>query len=95
MGTGVDLLRMLEPVVRPCGLSGPTKAGSPKQPIEVRSFDSLLEEARAADEPRHDEASGSAQTGPAKANPLAELARMDRIENPSLRLLIGGEGAKA
>ncbi len=40
----VDLLRLLEPAVRPGGLPARTDPGRP--PLEARSFESLLDEAR-------------------------------------------------
>lgn len=96
MGNGVDLLKLLEPASRPAGLSGPTSTSKPSTPIESRSFESVLEEARAlpADDEANDEIGGDAATkknSEAKAaGPLAELVRVDRIENESLRRLIGG-----
>jgi hypothetical protein len=45
LGTGVDLLKLLEPAVRPAGLAGPT--AKPSTAIENRSFESMLDEAQA------------------------------------------------
>jgi Ca-activated chloride channel family protein len=44
MANGVDLLRLLEPAVRPGG--GLSSPAMPRQPIESRSFDSLKLESR-------------------------------------------------
>ena len=99
MGTGIDLLRMLEPLVRPGGVGAPTGA-KPTVPIEARSFDSLLDEARqlaAAGDgavPPQGLAAGSPEAGaePAAATraltPLTGLGQVDRIENGSLRDLL-------
>ncbi len=102
-----DLLRMLEPAVRPVGLPGP--AVQPREPLESRSFESLLEEARAtgsgdtagagtAGEVTQ-EAEGSQGVAeprrPAPAGWVGRLGSLDRIENGSLRRLIGGAGGGA
>jgi hypothetical protein len=106
----VNLLRLLEPAVRPGGLSGPSKA--PTEPIEQRSFESLLEEARSlnvtgnvagAAEP--DLLEGSQEKPPESPEPpespakkpaglIGQLAQFDRIDNPSLRRLIAGESGE-
>lgn len=90
MGSGVDLLRLLEPATRPAGT--PARASCPTAPIESRSFESLLEQAR---ETATRETDGEPETQAAPpasktAGPLSDLARVDRIENGSLRQLIGG-----
>jgi hypothetical protein len=92
MGQGVDLLRLLEPAVRPGGLPGVAKA--PVPPIEERSFEALLEEARqdpASAEGQAPAADESTAPSVPKAMPLAPLGQIDRIENRSLRDLIGGK----
>lgn len=43
MGNELDLLKRLEPAVRPAGAPAPSIQG--KKPLEQRSFDELLEEA--------------------------------------------------
>jgi len=94
MGQGVDLLRLLEPAVRPGGLPGAAKAPTP--PLEQRDFEALLAEARqdpgpaAAAAPAADDAAAAPAATP-KAAPLAPLGQIDRIENRSLRALIGGK----
>ena len=86
MGQESDLLRMLEPLVRPGAghLPGPKAA---REPFETRSFDSLLAEARGPDE-----GSGSAAKT-LESGALEALARVDRIENASLRVLVAHGGA--
>lgn len=88
MSNGVDLLRLLEPAVRPGGLAG--GKALPTQPIESRSFESLLEEAKAAGLPQQ------AVNEPNRASavdPLKPLARVDLIDNAALLRMIGGERA--
>ena len=47
MNVNADLLRLLEPTVRPSGAPGAQRGvDSAKPPIEQRSFESLLDEAR-------------------------------------------------
>jgi hypothetical protein len=94
--TNVNLLRLLEPAVRPGGLSGASRA--PAEPIEQRSFESLLDEARSIELPgagaaEPDLLEGSPEEPPAKkpAGLIGQLAQFDRIDNPSLRRLIAGE----
>ncbi len=48
MSDGSELLRMLEPAVRPMGAPGRTHA--PQSPMEQRGFDQLLREAEHSDE---------------------------------------------
>ena len=62
MGTGVDLLKLLEPVVRPGGLPGPKGAGAGSGPIETRSFESLLSEASGTDSSDTDTAGGGGES---------------------------------
>jgi hypothetical protein len=102
-----DLLRMLEPAVRPGGLPGPVS--QPRAPLESRSFESLLEEARAmglrgaaeaglAGEVTQEAGGSQGVTEPrrpASAGWVGRLGSLDRIENGSLRRLIGGAGGGA
>jgi hypothetical protein len=94
MSQGVDLLRLLEPAVRPGGLPGAAKAPTP--PMEQRDFEALLAEAQqdqagAASEAPASDDGGAAHAAAPKAAPLAPLGQIDRIENRSLRALIGGK----
>lgn len=104
MGREVDLLKMLEPIVRPDGVGGakPTlRQGRDTEPIEKRSFESLLEQARQMNEAEIEEDQKKTQGSDEKArqNQLGLLAGLDRIENGSLRQLMsraavenGGKG---
>jgi len=84
-----DLLRMLEPVMRPDGLPG--RSSAPTEPFESRSFDSILDEAR-----RFDLGGGEALTQtqtpsadqPRQVDMLSQLGQVDRIANPTLLQLI-------
>lgn len=94
MGTSLDLLRMLEPTLRPDGVSGVARAAS--QPIESRSFEALLDEAQSAASQSGDAARDAGASGSETAEPVARrgpnlidrLAQVDVIENPSLRSLL-------
>jgi hypothetical protein len=106
VGNGADLLRMLEPAIRPthAPAAGSTSQ-APKLPIENRSFESLLEEARQMNLTAEGGATGpesaataatDAPRSPAPAAPktsdlLAPLRQVDRIENSSLRAVINGK----
>ncbi len=79
---GVDLLRMLEPAVRPVGAGGPS--GPKRLPIEDRSFESLLVDARSAGE----SGGGTEAAEPQKLDPLESLSGLGAIESASLRNLI-------
>lgn len=92
MSGGADLLRMLEPAVRPAKAT--PCAAAPRQPvapIEARSFDSLLQEARQmnVDEADNIDAAGGAKA-PVQAGPLGVLVGVDAIENDALRRLLAG-----
>lgn len=97
-----DLLRMLEPPVRPGNLAPPRQ---PQLPLEQRDFESLLEEARrlglqvaqvlamaaASDPSAVSQKSGDPQSSAAASagtRPLDPLAALDRIENPAVRQLV-------
>jgi len=95
VGTGPNWLRLLEPAVRPDGVTAPIDrvSGPHHRPVEQRSFEELLAGARAqaaeetagasASEPSASPEAPS--TAPAATSPLGDLARVDRIENASLR----------
>lgn len=88
-GNATNLLRLLEPAVRPGNL--PRAASPVSAPIEARSFDSILEEAQSLNVEGQPTA-GATENGepgakPAAAGkgPLASLARIDCVENAALR----------
>ncbi len=97
MGNESELLRMLEPAVRPTGLPGPAK--QPKAPFESRSFESLLDEAKQMNASENQAtpatadqdqiADGTPAQKSARAGLIAPLTQLDRIENSTLRGLIG------
>ncbi|MEM1109910.1 MAG: hypothetical protein AAGH99_14595 [Planctomycetota bacterium] len=93
MSQGADLLRLLEPTVRPVSpvkpTSAPAKGAAGELPFEAQDFDTLLASARegtltpdASAEPQN--------TGdqPQSPGPLDALADFGRIENPGLRELL-------
>ncbi|MFA9478653.1 hypothetical protein ACERK3_10130 [Phycisphaerales bacterium AB-hyl4] len=89
-----QLLRMLEPTVRPVPTPEGRAASSGNVPIEQRSFESLLAEATSGEAGDIDEA-GAATDAPAggSANLLGPLSQVGAIENASLRALVErGEG---
>lgn len=85
MGREVDLLRMLEPAVRPGNLPAPRHGATP--PIEARSFESLLEEAQTV--PR-DEGHGPPPAKTSEISLMTQLAQHHRVENPILRQMLAG-----
>lgn len=82
----VNLLRMLEPAVRPVDV-GPSSAAQ-RLPIEERSFESLLMDARSAAEVGGEVVAAE----PPKVSPLSPLSGLDAIESASLRNLIARRG---
>jgi len=84
------LLRMLEPVVRPDGISGRGRA--PSQPFESQSFEAMLAEAHKQESPSLPQGSAAASrtAEPARAW-CARLGQIDQIENPTLRNLIAAK----
>ncbi len=98
MAGGAELLRLLEPAVRPGGLQGPSR--TPVAPLESRSFDSLLAEAA------KDGGASSGTNGPdgladnetkphaaSAASHLASLSGVDRIENAGVLEAIAGKAS--
>ena len=88
----VNLLKMLEPAVRPGGAAPTATRGAAPVPFEARSFEQLLQEAKPADTPAPASAPGpgphnnAPPVPPAPPNhPLRGLADISRIENASLR----------
>lgn len=94
MTQGADLLRLLEPAVRPVSpvkpVSGASGVKSGELPFESQDFDSLLASARdgfqAQDAPVEDQ--NEANNQPKPPGPLDALADFGRIENPGLRELL-------
>lgn len=96
MTSGADLLRMLEPAVRPVGAPAPSTR--PAAPLEEQSFESLLAEVRqlgtsdgSAQQGVDAAADGAALQDEAarpKANLLGPLSATDAIDNASLRSLV-------
>ena len=102
MTIGTDLLRMLEPAVRPDGVNPPRRT-QPSQPIEQQGFQQLLDEAKLMMQQPQQQVEQQSQiqaqdnniTKQAAAeqfNPIDHLASVGRIENDSLRMLIGKTG---
>lgn len=94
MSHGGDLLRLLMPAVSPVPTRDAPRPDA--QPIESRSFESLLEEANRIDfERTADDTTGSAEPAEAGEKPrvdntLAGLSGIDSIQNASLRQIIAG-----
>ncbi|MEM1211526.1 MAG: hypothetical protein AAGI68_04430 [Planctomycetota bacterium] len=96
-----QLLRMLEPAVRPVSL--PTTGSPPKPantPFESQSFDQLLQQATnpsTADKPAATASPDPATTAdppqPVPVSTFQPLSGIDRIENQSLRNLIAQPAA--
>lgn len=78
----VNLLRMLEPAVRPVqgGAASPARS-----PVEDQSFEALLAEARGG----AGEAGIDAAEKPRGGDVLTPLAGISNIENASLRAMVG------
>jgi len=82
----LDLLRMLEPTVRPDGVAGRAPgARAPQQPIEGRDFASLLQEAQHTPATQPSVQAASETTASAPTNPLA---RLNDIPNPAVHRII-------
>ena len=89
MSNAAELLRMLEPTVRPDGIAGAGRAAQTPPPIEAQSFDAVLRQAQAmADdqEPVSDVPGEDASTE--QSLRFARLSGIDRIDNAALRGLI-------
>jgi hypothetical protein len=89
MMSGVDLLRMLEPAVRPVGPGGSSEA-SGRVPLEAQDFDALLAEAGRAGtvgESAEPHAGNDPASKPDR-DPLSPLAALGSIGNASLRAMI-------
>ncbi len=91
MSHEAQLLRMLEPAVRPGNLPAPTRPATP--PVEQRDFETLLQEATAQVSGTNDEGAPDAGRTPKDSpDPLAPLGTLGRIENQSLRQLLSAHG---
>lgn len=99
MSNEAELLRMLEPAVRPGGL--PVPSHGRRVPIESRSFESLLEEVQGmagSANAGHPADGGSPTSGVARGVTqalIAQLAQVDRIENDSMRRAFGDRPSTA
>lgn len=103
MTDSLDLLRMLEPTVRPDGVTG-SKATGPRPPIESESFERLLQEAQAMQE---DTMVQQREESPMRAESVASssqamegrllpgLTGFEQVENASLRELLERGGGIA
>lgn len=90
MGIESHLLRMLEPAVRPDGVTDPSRKA--QVPFEARDFDSLLAEARdLVEQSTQPQQQQQSQTEQATSHPLGALSDVRHIENQSLRQLMAGE----
>ncbi|MEM8495765.1 MAG: hypothetical protein AAF663_10305 [Planctomycetota bacterium] len=89
MGTSDDLLRALNPAVRPVGPATPTRGSTTPVPFEQQSFDELLTafgQSQPQEQPTPNAGTPVAESTDA-AEPPATLD-LTRIENASLRTLI-------
>lgn len=92
MSHGGDLLRLLMPAVSPVPTRDAPRPGA--QPIESRSFESLLEEANRvevqppAGEAPKTEASPGRDSQPPAHRALAGLSGIESIQNASLRRIV-------
>lgn len=89
MGQQIDLLRLLEPTVRPGNVPGVSRG--PVAPFEFRSFESLLDEAqRQPAESASSEVQSvqSAETAPPQQSMLQRLAGPGAVQNAALRDLL-------
>lgn len=99
MGRELDLLRMLEPAVRP--VQGGARVTTGATPIESKSFESLLGEAQAAAKEMIEAVDGAVGAGPDGTPPVAEtveskliarLSGVDHVENPAVLRFTSGAG---
>ena len=98
MGKETELLRMLNPVVRPIDMPG--AVGKPTLPIESESFDALLERAHqmnateAVQGPNSEDMDVDRVTDPVRSGLLSRLGALDQVANDSLRDLLAEDGPK-
>jgi hypothetical protein len=92
MTQGADLLRLLEPAVRP--VAQPASANPPgKATFEASRFEELLADAQLAHDPSQPQETNLTPSDPTEKptpsfDPLAALADLGQIENPSVRSLM-------
>ena len=86
MAQPADLLRLLEPAVRPVA-QPPRPAPIAAAPFESQTFENLLSEARFSLDPA-DPAPGDEPAAERPPDPLAVLADLSRVENPGLREML-------
>jgi len=104
MASATDLLRLLEPAVRPAGVPAGRATAPPPAPAG-QSFEAMLAERAASPPPATDPGptppSGTplantlpdAGSEPVPVRPLDALAGIDRVENPALRALLARPAA--
>ena len=91
---GTDLLRMLEPAVRPVNVVHRCITQAVNQPFEKQDFDQLLQEAKlitAPIEPSIEKETEEGAIADTQTNILSELSRIDAVENASLRVILKAE----
>lgn len=98
MAGGGELLRLLEPAVRPGGVQGPAR--TPVVPFESRSFEALLADAAREQSSLNVETTGGVALGSESRSPsgaagahLAGLSGVDRIENAGVLEAMAGRNA--
>lgn len=89
MADSMQLLRLLEPVVRPDGYGQSQTARPETLPLEARSFESLLDQAARASQDASQAGDVEAADGVSAKSP-GPLAQLDQVDNVSLRALMGG-----
>lgn len=98
MGISDDLLRALNPAVRPVGPVSPVPPTSTPTPFERKSFDELLDAfGKTSQTTRTDDAGTPVAKDHATRQTLTTPATLDfsRIENASLRTMIAQRDADA
>ena len=86
MGNGSDLLKMLEPAIRPVQQFDASSVKRSDLPFEQKDFDALLAEAKdIVSVPASDTMVGGQDVAEDQQNILSDLTRIDSVENASLR----------
>lgn len=92
MSNGAELLRLLEPAVRPVDSSSSKRCEKP--PIESRDFESLLAEAQQTEtKPVAEPTSEAKPMAAIEQRLLSQLSSVDQIANPDLLALLTRPGA--